>query len=162
MPAFIVAALALIGELIVYVLDLVLRRLVFMVIRLLVGEVPFLSEFKAARAVYQAYERHESVRWLAKRLGQQVTITQRLTYYRGVLRHTTEFRNVWSRGVIGGFVNVNFVGKQPPVHHGTARVSLVLNGRKVPIKPRKPRSSPPNVHGGARFRSRLKRSGLGV
>ncbi len=160
MPVFILV----IVEFVVWVVDLVIRKLVqTFVARSPLGQARSLfGSFRVARSVYIAWERHESVKWLIKRLGQHVTVRRRLTYYNSVLRHTTEFRNVWSRGVIGGFVNLNFVGQQPPVRHGTARVSLILHGRKIPMKGRKPRAAPPNIRGGARFRSRLRRSVLGV
>lgn len=118
--------------------------------------------YRVSRAIYVAYEEHKSVRWLVRRLGSHITVRRRMLYYRGVLRRFKEFRNTWSRGVVGGFVNLNFVGDQPPVHHGNARVSLIVHGRKIPMKPSKHRRQPPQINGGARFRSRLKRSVLGV
>jgi len=118
--------------------------------------------WRTSRTLYEAYERHQSVRWVIRRLGSRVTVTQKMAYYRGTLRRLKEYKNTWSRGVIGGFVNLNFVGDQPPVHHGNARVSLILHGRKIPMRPRRHRKLPPHIAGGARFRARLLRSVLGV
>jgi len=121
-----------------------------------------LSAYRLGRSLQRAYEKEWTVRVLVDHLSNYIPLKRRYLYYRNTLHRTVEFRNVWSRGVIGGFVNRNFVGQQPPIRHGTARVSLILHRRKIPLKPRRAHKTPPNVRGGARFRSRTNRSGLGV
>lgn len=120
-----------------------------------------LTAFKAGRAIVWEFQRNPAGRALGERMLNYMPFVRRYRFYRNATRRTVEFRNLWSRGVIGGFVNRNFVGQQPPAHHGNARVSLILHGRKIPMKPVRFVAGAQMARGGSLYRRRLARSPLG-
>lgn len=121
-----------------------------------------LSVYRLGRQLQQAYEQHYAVRVLVDHLSNYLPLKRTYLYYRGALRRTVEFRNVWSRGVIGGFVARSFPGEQPPTSHGSRHSPLQGADVKIALRPQRRRRPPPYVRGAARYRARHRRSGLGV
>ena len=120
-----------------------------------------LTMFRAGRSIVWEFRRNPAGHALGERVMNYIPVVRRLRYYRNATRRTVEFRNLWSRGVVGGFINVNFVGQQPPARHGNARVSLILHGRKIPTKPLRFVAGAQMMRGGSLYRRRLARSPLG-